>query len=51
MAEPRLLSTQQIAEHNNAKDLWIVVDGEVWDLTEFAPEHPGGIGSKIFSHG
>ncbi|KAI4229361.1 MAG: hypothetical protein L6R36_000902 [Xanthoria steineri] len=44
MAEPRLLSTQQIAEHNNAKDLWIVVDGEVWDLTEFAPEHPGGIG-------
>ncbi|KAI4232744.1 MAG: hypothetical protein LQ349_004811, partial [Xanthoria aureola] len=34
MAEPRLLSTQQIAEHNNAKDLWIVVDGQVWDLTE-----------------
>ncbi|KAL8815260.1 MAG: hypothetical protein Q9223_005584, partial [Gallowayella weberi] len=42
--EPKLLSTKQIAEHNNAKDLWIVVDGQVWDLTEFAPEHPGGIG-------
>lgn len=46
MAEPKLLSTQQIAEHNTAKDLWIVVDGQVWDMTEFAPEHPGGIGSK-----
>ncbi|KAI4245112.1 MAG: hypothetical protein L6R40_002711 [Gallowayella cf. fulva] len=44
MAEPKLLSTQQIAEHNTAKDLWIVVDGQVWDMTEFAPEHPGGIG-------
>ncbi|KAL8684651.1 MAG: hypothetical protein Q9224_006213, partial [Gallowayella concinna] len=44
MAEPKLLSTDQIAEHNNAKDLWIVVDGQVWDMTEFAPEHPGGIG-------
>ncbi|KAI4280422.1 MAG: hypothetical protein L6R38_004467 [Xanthoria sp. 2 TBL-2021] len=44
MAEPKLLSTQQIAEHNTAKDLWIVVDGQVWDMTDFAPEHPGGIG-------
>ncbi|KAL8831179.1 MAG: hypothetical protein Q9170_005407 [Blastenia crenularia] len=44
MAEPKLLSTEQIAKHNTAKDLWIVVDGQVWDLTEFAPEHPGGIG-------
>ncbi|KAL8785361.1 MAG: hypothetical protein Q9213_003426 [Squamulea squamosa] len=44
MAEPKLLSTQQIAEHHTAKDLWIVVDGQVWDMTEFAPEHPGGIG-------
>ncbi|KAL8733375.1 MAG: hypothetical protein Q9166_002199 [cf. Caloplaca sp. 2 TL-2023] len=44
MAEPKLLSIQQIAEHNTVKDLWIVVDGQVWDMTDFAPEHPGGIG-------
>ncbi|KAL8715310.1 MAG: hypothetical protein Q9225_006417, partial [Loekoesia sp. 1 TL-2023] len=44
MAEPKLLSTEEIAKHNTAKDLWIVVDGQVWDMTEFAPEHPGGIG-------
>ncbi|KAL9604954.1 MAG: hypothetical protein Q9219_000142 [cf. Caloplaca sp. 3 TL-2023] len=44
MTEPKLLSTEEITKHNTAKDLWIVVDGQVWDLTEFAPEHPGGIG-------
>lgn len=46
MAEPKLLSTEEITKHNTAKDIWIVVDGQVWDLTEFAPQHPGGIGSK-----
>ncbi|KAI4095200.1 MAG: hypothetical protein LQ344_001712 [Seirophora lacunosa] len=40
MAEPKLLSTEEIARHNTAKDLWIVVDGQVWDMTEFAPAHP-----------
>ncbi|KAL8740531.1 MAG: hypothetical protein Q9190_006781 [Brigantiaea leucoxantha] len=44
MSEPKLLSASQICDHNTAKDLWIVVDGQVWDLTDFAPEHPGGIG-------
>lgn len=34
MAEPKLLSAQQIAEHNTAKDLWIVVDGQVWDVRQ-----------------
>ena len=33
-----------IAGHNTADDLWTVVDGEVYDLTDFAPEHPGGLG-------
>ena len=43
---PKLLSTEEIAKHNSIDDCWIVVDGQVWDLTEFAPEHPGGAGSE-----
>ena len=46
MSEPKLLSAQEIARHNTVEDLWIVVDGQVWDMTDFAPEHPGGIGSQ-----
>ncbi|KAL2013856.1 hypothetical protein VTN00DRAFT_1381 [Thermoascus crustaceus] len=42
MSETRLLSAQQISEHNTPADCWIVVDGQVWDVTDFLEEHPGG---------
>lgn len=35
-------SYQQIAEHNSPEDVWIVVDGKVYDVTKFVDEHPGG---------
>lgn len=49
MADPKLLSVQQIAAHNSIKDCWIVVDGQVWDITDFVSEHPGGAGSESFN--
>lgn len=45
----RVVSVQEISKHNIPEDLWIVVDGTVYDLTEFAPEHPGGAGGKSSS--
>ncbi|KAK4496760.1 hypothetical protein PRZ48_012743 [Zasmidium cellare] len=41
MTTPKLISVEEISKHNTPEDCWIVVDGNVWDLTEFAPEHPG----------
>jgi L-lactate dehydrogenase (cytochrome) len=41
MAQDKLLSVDQISSHNQPEDCWIVVDGKVWDFTDFAPEHPG----------
>ncbi|KAI5360040.1 putative FMN-dependent dehydrogenase, cytochrome b5-like heme/steroid binding protein [Septoria linicola] len=41
MASSKLLSVEEISNHNSPKSCWIVVNGEVWDFTEFAPEHPG----------
>jgi L-lactate dehydrogenase (cytochrome) len=42
MAEGNLISVEEISKHKTPEDCWIVVDGKVWDMTEFAPEHPGG---------
>ncbi|EXJ86392.1 L-lactate dehydrogenase (cytochrome) [Capronia epimyces CBS 606.96] len=41
---PRKISVSEISAHNKDTDCWIVVDGNVWDITKFAPEHPGGPG-------
>ncbi|EFW98769.1 mitochondrial fmn-dependent dehydrogenase [Grosmannia clavigera kw1407] len=38
----RKIGIDEIARHASADDLWVVVDGAVYDLTEFAPRHPGG---------
>lgn len=43
----RKVSTQEISQHANEEDTWIVVNGKVYDVTKFAPRHPGGAESKI----
>ncbi|CAO3588131.1 unnamed protein product [Absidia cylindrospora] len=35
-------TVEQVAQHNNAKDCWIIVEGKVFDVTKFLSEHPGG---------
>lgn len=35
-------STADVAAHKTADDLYIIVDEDVYDLTKFADEHPGG---------
>ncbi|KAI1312785.1 mitochondrial cytochrome-like protein b2 [Xylaria venustula] len=39
----RRVSIEEIAAHRSLDDLWLVVDDVVYDLSEFAPEHPGGV--------
>ncbi|ODN87112.1 L-lactate dehydrogenase (cytochrome) [Cryptococcus wingfieldii CBS 7118] len=33
----------EVNKHNQPDDCWVVIAGKVYDLTEFAENHPGGI--------
>ncbi|KAI1444655.1 FMN-dependent dehydrogenase-domain-containing protein [Annulohypoxylon stygium] len=38
----KLIAATEVSQHNSLNDLWLVVDNVVYDLSHFAPEHPGG---------
>lgn len=33
-------SLEQVAEHNQSGDCWMVIEGQVYDLTDYLPMHP-----------
>jgi hypothetical protein len=43
------LSAQQVATHNTFQDCWIVIEDQVWDVTHFVRQHPGGAGGEFIS--
>jgi cytochrome b involved in lipid metabolism len=32
----------EVAQHNSRSDCWAAIDGSVYDLTSWIPNHPGG---------
>ncbi len=41
------LTAAVIAQHNTAADCWLVVNGQVYDVTSYLPMHPKGPASVI----
>ncbi|KAI1627245.1 cytochrome b5 [Exophiala viscosa] len=38
-----VLTVEELASHNQPNDLWIAVDGKVYDITKYTEIHPGGV--------
>ncbi|KAH3672400.1 hypothetical protein WICMUC_004236 [Wickerhamomyces mucosus] len=36
------LTPEEVSKHSTKDDLWVVINGQVYDLTTFLPKHPGG---------
>ncbi|KAF9012548.1 FMN-dependent dehydrogenase-domain-containing protein [Cyathus striatus] len=45
MSDKPTISGKEVAKHNSRDSCWIIVHGNVYDVTEFLDDHPGG--SKI----
>ncbi|GLT58861.1 hypothetical protein SLA2020_317220 [Shorea laevis] len=42
MAEKRVFTLSQVAQHKSKKDCWLVINGRVLNVTSFLDDHPGG---------
>ncbi|AOW03954.1 uncharacterized protein YALI1_D15063g [Yarrowia lipolytica] len=41
-AEKKIFTLKQVAEHKDRNDLWMIINGKVYDISSFVDEHPGG---------
>lgn len=39
---PKQITLEELAKHNSEFDCWTVVNGKVYNLTQFVKMHPGG---------
>jgi cytochrome b involved in lipid metabolism len=38
----KTFTVEEVAHHNQPSDLWIIVKDQVYDVSKFSKEHPGG---------
>lgn len=43
----KVFKAEEVAAHKKPDDLYIIVDQDVYDLTQFQDEHPGGKKSAL----
>lgn len=40
--DSNVIPLEEIAKHNQINDLWMAINGKVYDVTPFVDQHPGG---------
>ncbi|MCG5535387.1 cytochrome b5 domain-containing protein [Ectothiorhodospira mobilis] len=41
--ESKPIPLQEVARHDHRKDCWMVIDAQVYDITDYLPRHPGSM--------
>ncbi|CAE6512738.1 unnamed protein product [Rhizoctonia solani] len=47
----RLIPFDEVQKHNTRNSCWVVINGEIYDVTGFLNDHPGGIGPILKAAG
>ncbi|GME72242.1 unnamed protein product [[Candida] boidinii] len=45
------ISVDEFVKHDTPEDCWVVIDGNVYDMTDFIDNHPGGRGAIVSNAG
>jgi cytochrome b involved in lipid metabolism len=41
----KILETNEVAKHNTISDCWMIINNKVYDVSNYASAHPGGVQS------
>jgi len=42
-----IFTREEVALHNTQHDLWMIIKGNVYDITQYTPSHPGGVRALV----
>jgi len=42
-----IISKYEVSQHNTQNDLWMIIKGNVYDITKYVKSHPGGVRALV----
>eukprot|EP01132_Coremiostelium_polycephalum_P009673 gene9673-11858_t len=45
--ESKVYTLEEVSKHNSREDCWTIINGNVYDVTKFLDDHPGGADDLI----